>query len=146
MWICLEVVLWGNSNLLLSEYQQSSSVVSGYQTWISRRGTIQQKLLGFQISMDQWEWLGSSRTPGKVLCYPSLNEAKINEDLRLSVAKLATQAHCHCLLSSIYTLSKHHISSHESCLSKTTRESASPDISRNFHFSLELFQTLMLFS
>ena len=43
-----------------------------------------------------------------------------------------------CILSPIYTLSKHHVSSHGSCLSKTPCDSASHDINRNFHFTLLL--------
>ena len=48
--------------------------------------------------------------------------------------KRAMQVHLHCPLSPIYTLSNHHVSSLGSCLSKTPCESASHDISRNFHF------------
>ena len=53
-----------------------------------------------------------------------------------SNAKLPIQAQLHGPLSSIYTLSKYHVSSHGSCLSKIPRESvlASHDISRNVHF------------
>lgn len=36
-----------------------------------------------------------------------------------SVARLDMQGSCHCPLNPIYTFSKHHMSSHESCLSKT---------------------------
>jgi hypothetical protein len=51
-----------------------------------------------------------------------------------SVAKLAMQASHHCLLSPIYTLSKHQVSSRWSCLttwvclSKTPHESVSADV------------------
>jgi hypothetical protein len=49
-------------------------------------------------------------------------------------AKLAMQAYCPCLLSSIYTLSKRHMSFHGSCLSKAPHESVSHDTPRNFPF------------
>ena len=78
MWTCLEVVLWDDS--ILSGYQQSSSVVSGYQTRISSSGMIQQKQLGCcWIGTSQQEWPGPTRTP-EVLCHVSLNEEKIRED------------------------------------------------------------------
>jgi hypothetical protein len=53
--------------------------------------------------------------------------------LSMKWKRLETMKHCknsyvstsHCLLSPTYTLSKHHMSSHGSCLSKTLHESAS---------------------
>ena len=39
-----------------------------------------------------------------------------------SIAKLAVQAQLHGSLSSIYTLSKHHVSTHGFCVSKIPRE------------------------
>ena len=47
MWTCLEVVLWDDSSL--SGFQQSSSVMSGYQTRISSSGTIQQKQASVEL-------------------------------------------------------------------------------------------------
>jgi len=63
MWTYLEVVPWSYSNLHLSGYQQSSSVVSGYQTGISSNRTIQQKPPGLpQISMGQHESAFATRS------------------------------------------------------------------------------------
>ena len=67
-----------------------------------------------------------------------------------SIVKLAMQARCHCLLSPIYTPSKHLLSSHRSYISKTpckcevcltktpSVKSVSAGISRNFHFTLPI--------
>ena len=119
MWICLEVVLSDG----LSGYQQSSSVGSGYQTWIGSNDMIQQKQPGLRwIAVNQWEWPELAGTPGKVHCCASFNEVKMH--YQQSIARLAIQGWLHCLLSPIYTLSKHHLSSHRSCLSKTQCESA----------------------
>jgi hypothetical protein len=143
MWTCLEVVPWGDSNLCLSGYQQSSSVVSGNQTWISNSGTAQQKQSGFHlICTSQQEWPGPARIP-EVLCCASLNETKISKDKDArsrSIAKLAMQACHHCLLSSIYTLFKH-VSSHRSCLNKTPCES----VLAEHHMSLLLKHQVSLY-
>lgn len=48
MWPVLEVVLWGDSNLHLTGYQASSSVVSGYHTQFSSGGMTEQKQTGLQ--------------------------------------------------------------------------------------------------
>lgn len=68
----------------------------------------------------------TSQDPGEVFCCASPNKAKISKYKmwdQHGVAKLAVQACSHCLLSSIYTFSKHLMSSHGSCLSKTQCES-----------------------
>ena len=100
VWTCLEVVLWGNSNLHLS----------GYQTWISSGGMIQQKQLGLHhINMSQWGWPESAGTPGKVLCSSFLNKAKISKDTRpkkhckasyASMSPLSVESHIHTLKTS----------------------------------------------
>ena len=83
MWTCLKVIHWGDSNLHLSGYQQFSTVVSGYQTWIGSSSKIQQKLPGLrQIGTSQQEWPELARTPGDILCSASLSEVKICEDMR----------------------------------------------------------------
>ena len=51
-----------------------------------------------------------------------------------STAKPAMQAPCLWPLSPSYTLSKHHVSSHKCCLSKTPCESASRGTTRNVLF------------
>ena len=67
--------------------------------------------------LNHHESVGVAKTSGDHLCHASLNELKIIEDGR-------QRKHCeasyvnHCLLSAIYALSKHHVSSHGSCLSK----------------------------
>lgn len=60
----------------------------------------------------------------------------------------AMPAHLHYSFTTMYTLSKHHVSSQGSCFSKTSNESvlakhhvtASHDISSNFHFRRKHFQ------
>lgn len=87
----------------------------------------------------------TSQDPGEVFCCASPNKAKISKYKmwdQHGVAKLAVQACSHCLLSSIYTFSKHLMllpwvlpqqNTVWICLSKTPRESVSHDISKNFH-------------
>lgn len=91
-----------------------------------------------QISTNQWHWSGPaelSRDP----CHTSLNEVGISKNTRMkiqdqrSIIKLVMQAHCHCPLSPIYILSKQYISSHGSCLSKTTAESVRAKHLMNLH-------------
>ena len=119
----------------LSLYQQSSSLVSGYQTQISSCGTNQQKPPGLRWNPSGWEQPGPARMPREVLWSAFLtNQRSAKTWDQGSVAKLTKQAPHHCLLSPMYTLSKNHVSSNGSCLSKTPCESASHDISRNFHF------------
>jgi hypothetical protein len=75
--------------------------------------------------------------PGEVLCHASLNEVKISQDEDTRPIKHCKASYASKLyhpLSPIYTLSKHHVSSHMSCLSKTPSESVLLDILRNFHF------------
>jgi hypothetical protein len=74
---CLGVVLGGDSNLCLSEDQQSNSVVSGYQAQISGSDMIQQKLPGTR----QWNLPESAWMIGEILCCASLNKLKIGKDL-----------------------------------------------------------------
>lgn len=67
----------------------------------------------------------TSQDPGEIFCCASSNKAKISKYKmwdQHGVAKLAVQACCHCLLSPIYTFSKHPVSSHGACLSKTQCE------------------------
>ena len=59
--------------------------------------------------------------PGILGCAP-LNEVKIREDGRAMQAMQLS--HC-CPLSATYSLSKHHVSSHGSCLNKIPCDSAS---------------------
>ena len=120
-------------------YQQSSSIVSGYQTQISSSDTSQQKQPGLcQISRSQQEQPEPSRTL-EVLCHASLNKVKpqdegsiarlavqvphhcwvllylchasLNKVKQGSIARLAVKVPHHCLLGPAYTLSKHHVSS-----------------------------------
>jgi hypothetical protein len=63
-----------------------------------------------------------------------LNKVKISEDEDVRLTKLALQAHCHCLLSPVYTLSKCHMSLLQVLPQQKPCESVSPDISRNPHF------------
>jgi hypothetical protein len=51
------------------------------------------------------------------------------------VARLAVQAHLNCPLGPIYTLLKHYMSSHGSCLSKTLHESVSAKYMRLHHMT-----------
>jgi hypothetical protein len=105
MWTCLEVVLWCDSNLHLPGYQQPSSVVPGYQTWISSGGPIQQKQPGLcQIRRSQQ---GSGQNqPGhqeKFSAVPlSMRWRSGKTPDQWSVARLVMQAPHHCPLTSIY--------------------------------------------
>lgn len=104
-------------------YQQSSSVVADYQTRISSDGIIQQKPPGFyQINTSQQNWLGPARKLREVLGHLSFNKVKISKYLR--PMKHCKANYASMLLSTIYVLFKHHMSSHGYCFSKTLQESA----------------------
>ena len=63
----------------------------------------------------------------------SLHKVKISEDTRSKDhCKASNASPRYCPLSPSHTLSKHHVSFHESCLSKTPHESTSNDTIRNF--------------
>lgn len=93
--------------------QQFISIVSGYQTWISSDGMMQQKQPGpCWIGMSQQEPPGPTGTPGEVLSHASLNKVKINKDKDVRPTK-HYKANCASqlsLLSTIYTPSKHYLS------------------------------------
>ena len=69
---------------------------------------------------NQQEHPGPVGTPGEVICCASHNEVMISKDEDM---RLAMHVGHHCPLSSIYTHSKHHMSSHRTCLTKTSLES-----------------------
>lgn len=84
-------------------------------------------------------------------CHLSLNKLKTWDPCGIS--KLVMHMPSHCLLSSTFTLSKHHMSFHESCFSKnitwicfskTSRYFVSNDTTRNFHFISLLHWVLSL--
>ena len=135
------VVLWGQFQSLLSGYQQSSSVVSDYQTQSSSGDMIQQKQPGLHwINTSQLEQPGAARMPWEVQCHASLNEAKISENSRsVSIAKLAIRAiltvHWVLFIFSPNIICPMGLASVKHlwvCISKAPQETASPDIPRNF--------------
>lgn len=77
---CLEVVPRATPTPVVG-YQQSSSVVSGYKTWISSAGKTQQKLPGLHpIGRSQQERPGPAEMPGEVIWHASLNEVKTKNE------------------------------------------------------------------
>lgn len=127
---CLEVVLWERLQSLMSEYEPSSSVVSGYQTQIIGGGLIQEKLpVLHQVGTSQWEQPGPARSQKKFSAMP-LSRKLIFKTNKAFITRLAIQVHCHWILFTIsanitYPLKglasvKHHIT-------------ASYDTTRNFY-------------
>ena len=122
MWTSLEVLFEVIPiSICQDTNQQSNSVVPGYHTGISSGSMIQHPGLCCWNWHKSWEQTDYLKIPG-VLNFSSLKEVKIREDMgptKQGIAKLAIQAHHHCTLRPIYTFSKHHVSSHKSCLIKT---------------------------
>jgi hypothetical protein len=122
MCACLELVLSGDSN---SHCQDTSPKVS----------EVAQSSRNCQASAESAGVIGSNRD--QLGCHLSLNKGKISED---AMPRECLLHECSCAstlsppLSPIYILSKHHVSSPGSCLSKISREAASHDTTRNFYF------------
>ena len=108
------------------------------QTQINRGGTIQQKhpSLRCWMAMSQWDNPNQSGLQEFSAVPLSTKWRSVKTQDQWSIAKLAMQVPSDCPLSPIYLLSKHHVSSHESCLNKTPPESASRDTTRHSHFIL----------
>ena len=124
MWTCLEVVLWGDSNLLsLSAYQQFSSVVLGYQTGISSSGprSSRNHQASAESSSSQQDQLGCQQKFSAVPA--SLNELKISKDTTPRKYCKASYASVPSLsLSPSYTLSKYHVFFPQVFLSKKKKK------------------------
>jgi len=119
MWTCLEVVLWGViqiSTVRMPDVQFSSIGTPNRNQQCG--GTTQQK----QPDLSQ---ISRKRHLDHQERFSALLLSKISKNWRpRSIERLAIQVLYYCLLSTIYTLSKHHGSSYGSWLSKTTCESA----------------------
>lgn len=99
--------------------------------WSSRNRQASTKLTC--VSKSNQDHLGCQE---KLSAMPlSAKQRSVKMQDKRSVAKLASKHAVALYCTHYYTLSKHHVSSHGSYLSKTPCESASPDISRNFYFT-----------
>ena len=142
----LEIVLGGN--LCLSGYQQSSSVMSGYQRQISSRGMIQQTQPGlhqiFTRQQEQPESAGDARR-SSLPCPSQQNEDQQDKDVRPTKRCKATYVSTPSLTSSesyLYSFQSSPVLPRVLPYQNTTQlysrkipfESASPDMSKNFHF------------
>ena len=126
IWICLEVVLWGDSNISFSGYQ-SSSTMSGQQTQIRSGRMIQQKLLGLhQITTSEQDQPGPGSKGKFSPVFLSMKHSSVKKKKKTGdqqrASKLGMKVYHLCSLSPIYTFSKH-MSSHGFCCSKTTNKS-----------------------
>jgi hypothetical protein len=98
--------------------------VSGYQTWVSSSGMIQQKQPDLcRVSRSNQNQSGCQEKFFAVRLSMKWRSEKTGD--QQSLPRLAMQAPHHCPLSPIYSLSKHHLSFHGCCHSKTPQESAS---------------------
>ena len=135
MWTCLEVVPWGQFQPLC---QDTSSPVQQRQDTKDESAEIARSSNNSQASTESaWVRRNDQKEPGcrsqagwVVHCSASHNKVKIREDQRPAKCCKASYASGPSLLSPIYILSNHLVSSHESCLSKAPHESASYGISK----------------
>ena len=89
MWTCLEVVVWGEPSLHLSEYQQSKLVVSGCQQSSSKGSTNMNQPQEHDPAetaqplpvLSQQELSETAGMP-RILCHVSLNEVKTSKEAR----------------------------------------------------------------
>jgi hypothetical protein len=122
MWTCLEIVLWGQFQSLPAVQFISVRIANTNQHCLHYLTETTKP----PPNRHQSAWIP------EVLCPPSLNEAKPQD--QQSIAKLAMQACHHCPLSPVYiTYPPTGLASKKK--KKKSRESESHDIPRNFHSS-----------